>query len=394
MNISGGGAMRIGLKRALCLIAAGLLCLPLAGCTETVQMNRRAIVQAVGLDLEEDGQLKLTLQIFAPAVEGSGGISASADNARIIQSKGKTVADAVQNAALLQGKELFMGHNRVIVLGDSLARRDVEQPLRYFAGDPTVRQNVCLALAKNRAEDVLTSKITQGILPAEILEKLLKNAQEVGLAVHMELYAFLKALESGYESPLAPVLEAAPAKEEAGGESARLEPVSALSVTGTGVFQGGRLAGTVGLETSRGLLWLRGDLNRTVLTVSSGKYQSADLRLTVVRAALRPELSDGELRFRLRVEAEAAVDEPQLRPGFTEADADWEELALAGEAAIRRECQTAFSLARRYQADPFGMGSLVWQRNVYRWRTLRETWPAPLGEADLQVEARITLQQG
>lgn len=364
------------LQTGTLLLIPAVICLLLTGCIETSQLNRRAIVQAVGVDLEEDGTLTLTFQVFAPAVEGSGGISATADNARVIQSRGATIADAVQNAALLQGKELFMGHNRVILIGKRLAQEDAEPILRYFEGDPTSRQNVCVALAEDRAEKILTAKVNQGILPAEILEKLLKNGEESGLVVHTELYQFLKALESGWEAPLMPIMAAAEPKESEG-----LELVSTLSVTGTGVFHGGKLAGTMGLESSRGILWARGEVDRTVVVVPSAGGGASSLRLSEVRASLKPERSGEGLRFRLRLEGKASPEES--------GGADPKELLRAGEAAIRRECGTAFSLGQRYEADLLGLGGLVWQRDAERWKGLRETWPDPLADAELVVDVRL-----
>ena len=52
--------------------------------------------------------IRMTFQVFSPAVEGGGGISATADNAKIIESSGQTVSEAVQNATMVQGKQLFV----------------------------------------------------------------------------------------------------------------------------------------------------------------------------------------------------------------------------------------------------------------------------------------------
>ena len=128
----------------------------------------------------------MTFQVFSPAVEGGGGISATADNAKIIEASGNTVSEAVQNAMMVQGKQLFVGHNRIVILGAELAKRGLEQPLSYFSANAWSRQGVYLAVASDTANEILTAKINQGILPAETLEKIVQNAEDNG-AVRLSL---------------------------------------------------------------------------------------------------------------------------------------------------------------------------------------------------------------
>ena len=47
------------------ILALSVWMLTCSGCIRSVQLNERAIVQAVGLDKEEDGYA-LTLQLFDP----------------------------------------------------------------------------------------------------------------------------------------------------------------------------------------------------------------------------------------------------------------------------------------------------------------------------------------
>ena len=57
-------------KRLLALLTL-LPLLLLTGCIQGVQTSELALVEAVGIDRTEDGQLQLTLQIFAPRGSGS-----------------------------------------------------------------------------------------------------------------------------------------------------------------------------------------------------------------------------------------------------------------------------------------------------------------------------------
>ena len=161
---------------------------PLSGCLSPIQLNRQAIVQGIGIDYQ-DGKYRLTFQVFSPSdAAGGSNIGASADNAKIICSEGATVSDAVQNGVRVQGKELFIGQNRVIVLGMGAAQHDLEESIAYFGTNVASRQNAHILVSATTAEEIISMKINQGILPAETLERITENARMNGLAHSVRLF--------------------------------------------------------------------------------------------------------------------------------------------------------------------------------------------------------------
>lgn len=396
-------SLRIVISLSLCSVL-------LSSCLNPVQLNERAIVQAVGLDLAENGQIRLTLQVFSPAAEGGGSISATADNAKIIEGTGATVSEAIQNATLFQGKQLFVGHNRMILIGSALAKRGTEQSLSYFASSTGSRQNVHVAVAEGNASDILKAKINQGILPAETLEKIVENSEENGMMKSARLYEFLKTLETSYESSILPIM--AVKKEPAtnadirgqsssaqAGETkatdAELDEISSVHVVGTAVFHGDKMSGTLNREESRGLLWTCGEVEQTILTVSTDKFETAALRVFESQSRLSSTIGeDNRLSFALKVQCEAAIGDCVVRPGQVIGAADLELLARAGEDLIVAESEAVYlKAAIEEHADIFGLGSILWQKSPDLWRQKKDAWQEQLGEAGFQVEAKIELDR-
>lgn len=398
-------------SKAICgllLILTGLL---LTGCLGEVQLNRRAIVQAVGIDLGQDGGVELTFQVFAPAASGIE-ISASADNAKIITASGRTVSEAVQNATLTQGKELFIGHNRIIILSKELAEKGVEQTLSYFSANAFSRQNVCMMVSEGKAKELLSAKINQGILPAETLEKIVLNTREAGMLQNIKLFEFLKALENKHESSMIPVaaLHADPEgqsdsggkesdssgkKSSGGGDSGNsIEQVSSVSLIGMAIFSEGRMVGMLNPEESRGLMWIRDAVERTSLLVSDDKYEVASLDIFECRSKLIPVIEGKEIDFILELELQATIGEALLKEGQSVQMEDIDNLERAGEALIRQECLDAFQKAiREYQADVFNLGNLVWIKDVQIWTEIREDWPNMLKTIDLEVRPDLKIDR-
>ncbi len=393
----------------LLLILTSLL---LTGCLGEVQLNQRAIVQAIGIDLGQDGGVELTFQIFAPAASGIE-ISASAENAKIITASGRTVSEAVQNATLTQGKELFIGHNRIVILSKELAEQGVEQTLSYFSANAFSRQNVCMMVSEGKAKELLSAKINQGILPAETLEKIALNTREAGMLQNIKLFEFLKALENKHESSMIPVAALQPDPEgqsengsgeenaqsgkkgsEGGSSGNSIEQVSSISLVGMAIFSEGRMVGMLNPEESRGLMWIRDAVERTSLLVSDDKYEVASLDIFECDSKLIPVIEGKEIDFILELELQATIGEALLKEGQTVRMEDIDNLERVGEELIRKECLDAFQKAvREFQADVFNLGNLVWVKDVQIWTEIREDWPSMLKKIDLEVRPDLKIDR-
>lgn len=393
----------------LLILSSALL---FSSCLSTVQLNERAIVQAVGVDWE-NGRIKLTLQVFSPASGGGTSIGASAENAKIIQAEGATVSEAVQNANLVQGKRLFIGHNRIIIFGSALAKQGLEEILSYFSSDPLSRQNVHLAMAEDKASDILAAKINQGMLPAETLEKIMQNGEENGLIKSVKMFEFLKTLNNQYESSFMPVMRIK--KEESGGQSSgqgessggseqggqsggkseQIEPVSSIEMIGTAVFANSKMVTVLDKDTSRGLLWLQNKIRSTSILVETEKYKAAALRVYESKSELIPTISeDNRIHFTLQVNAECIVGESKLREGKQFSMTDVEELAHAGEQKIKQESEAAFLQAvQKYGADIFNLGNLVWQAEPDIWRDIYSDWSSQAKNITLDVQAKLEVNR-
>ena len=385
-----------------CLICLLALCCPLAfsGCLSPVQLNERAIVQAVGLDWA-NGQIRATFQIFAPS--GNGGISASAENAHIITADGPTVSEAIQNATLTQGKQLFVGHSRIIIIGRALAERGLAQPLSYFSANAWSRSSIHLAMAENTAEEILSAKINQGILPADTLEAIAENAAANGFVQNIQLYEFLGALEDGYEAPVLPVLRQKSGQDTEGegadtSSQESLAEVSGVEMAGMAVFSGDKLAALLSREESRGLLWLRNSIRHTVLVAQTPDYSMAALRIYHADSSLKPVVTTvngiPQITFHAQIYCEGSVGEALPQSDRSAVSDALEGLEQAAEAVIRSECTAAFErTVRTLGIDPLHLGSILWKQETELWKQLEPAWPNPSVPVSLELDIRVDIDR-
>lgn len=108
----------INMKKKVLIILICLIAL-LTGCAGASQINRRAFVQLLGIERDED-IYKATLQLYN---NGNLGQNQEDENKTydIITGTGATVQEAVSDAGLKQGKDLFLGHVKLLVIGKGLS---------------------------------------------------------------------------------------------------------------------------------------------------------------------------------------------------------------------------------------------------------------------------------
>lgn len=368
----------------------------LCGCLKSVELNERAIVQAIGIDYDEkEDSFQVSLQIYSP--DGSGGqslVEGSLQNAKIIESQGKTMTEAVQNATLKQGKTIFYGHNRVVIVGESAARSGLKRIVSFFNSNNQARLTTGMLVAKGSASEILKTRINQGILPAEALEKMLDNSRENGKISEVSYLDIVKALENQTDDVVIPAIAINPEKEQSGsgeeqqggpaggGEQGETEQVQSIEMSGTAVFRDGKLAGYLDEEETRGLMWLRGDVNKTVMVASTDRIRSFSVEVYKVKTDLACRTVQAPYTFELRSHLSAAIRDVELMDDsviLNENDYQAMEQMLC--RIVEQECNKAVSKAvYEYGADVAHFGNLIWQKDAAAWKRNRSRFSDQLSQ--------------
>ena len=373
-------------KWAASILFAVLLPFLLTGCEliRTVNLQNRAIVQGVGVDWE-NGRYVVTMQIFSP--EGSGGqtiVDPSKENAQIITCKGSSIAEAVENSALTQGKDFYLGHNRILILGEEAAKQPLRGLFSYFVNSLDSRPDVSLLITSGKAADILNAGIKQSILPAMSIENTVRNAQESGLSEEVYLIDAMEGLAQPHRSILIPYIELVEEGEE--------ESLRSVQMEGMGIFSSDGFLGKVEGSDVKGLLFLRDTIKNTVYTLDSQEYQRAAVQLYQGKTTITPEITGDQVHFTADIYTRWTLLEKNMRPGAEFTEESLRRLETQLEEEIAEECREAFeTTVKEYASDVFYLGDLVWREQPELWEKLREDWPAGLVNSELtcRVDVRI-----
>lgn len=369
---------KLGRIKKLWLLAPFILLL--SSCIRVSALQDLAVVQGVGVDYQ-DGAYKLTLQVFS--AEGSGGqtiLDPSQQNAKTITCRGRSITDALKETSLSQGRSFFLGHDRLLVLGEGTRELPLPELLALLSGSLELRGDVVVLAALGTAEKLLQAEINQGVLPALTIEQTVENAARSGQIPEIRLLDLNRALASEGGGAVIPAIQAV---EEEGEEGSR--QLKTVALAGAALYTKDGFCTLLEGETLMGLTLMSGGAERMPLTLSEEGVGPIGVELYQIRSRLEPD-PNGRAAFTLCLSVSAMVTERAENP-------DAETLEKA-EALLEKQlaacCQKAFSqTVAENRSDVLGLGERLRRSAPETWARLRESWPEgaePTLETDISVQ--------
>lgn len=287
--------------RFLKLAALLLLCLStvvMGGCISSRQLKDRALVQAVGIDMQEKDYL-ITLQVFSTAGSGGDGLKVSAENHRTVQAVGSTISEAFDTLSLKLGKEMYLGNNKIIVIGYDAAKAGVQWPLAYFNADYQSRPNISVVVAQGTAYDIVSAKFADGIIPASSIESLTLSSGENGLVVSHTLMDVIKAIDTpGYSGTLPLV-----------GLTETPEGEKQIELLGSAFFREDKVAGGMNYTQTRGVMWLTDQIKKTVVNFEDERFGRVSMYVKDSKTKVKAKIVDDLPVFDVEVTFELSMRE-------------------------------------------------------------------------------------
>lgn len=278
------------MKRLVAVALLLSLCLPLGGCMKSVGLGQRAIVQAVGVDME-DGEYRLTLA-FADTS------SKEVESAGLLLAKGggPTVGEALHSAELQCGRELFWGQNKVIVLGQSTARTGLGGVVSFFGASHQTRPNIDVVTVEGDAAELVSAKVEPGGA-ADFLQSMLENAEKNGRLPRTRLMEFMGARQVAGSGACTPLVRLTKEADDS----------QSIEITGLALYRDEFYAGTADLTAARGVLWLRGDVHTTDVAVRGTSDETLTMAVAKAGTKVRPRIVEGTPSFTVECSVDARL---------------------------------------------------------------------------------------
>ncbi len=179
-----------------------------------IDVQKTAIVMAVGIDKEEDTFI-VTSQIAIPQSSKQG----KATEAVQIVSRGNSVADAFKEINAKTGWYPKLVFCNLILLGEFSKTENVFSSLDFFLRDEYLSDDCLVATCEGKAKDILNTKALVDPSASVAIQKVLSaHAERVGTVLPSSLRSFSIGYFSDSQSGFLPILKTQPQQERIEGE--------------------------------------------------------------------------------------------------------------------------------------------------------------------------------
>ncbi len=367
-----------------------LLCVVLlltsTGCWNRRELNTLAVVQALGIDRAENGQISIAAQILRPS-EVKKASATEAGAVWVVTSTGDTVFDAIRGASLKTTRKLFFPHNKVIIIGEGAAQAGVMPILDFLERDPEIRKISYILIANGKAKPILQGVHEQENIPSLAIEGLIESTVNSSKLPKRNLNDFLGTLDSPTNSSVLPGITLVDKKSN--GKSIR-----EVTLDQTAIFKKDKLLGWFNGRETRGLLWVLNEVKSGIIVVNSPGEENRSVSLEIINAVskIKPEITDGKLTVTVEVNEEGNLAEQLSAVDLTQPDT-FHELELKQAAAIKEEIIAALAKAQDWGVDIFKFGDEFHRKFPQEWSGLEENWEEEFKKLEINVEVVAKLSR-
>lgn len=157
----------------------------LSGCWDEVQIEERAFLSAVAIDLAEDDGgkaiLELTEQIIVPAGLGTITEPGGGKAYRNISRTGEGIFETNRDISRQENRKMDVEHLDLVIISKELAEQEdmLANVLDVFVRQEYMRRGIFIVVADNKAKTLLNVEPEHVKIPAEYITEIMENAESV-----------------------------------------------------------------------------------------------------------------------------------------------------------------------------------------------------------------------
>lgn len=345
----------------------GILIPLLSGCWDSKEIEQRANVLAIGVDIASEEErkkedeishlskqfpipdeemIKVTAQIAVPGEiplgpQQPGG---SAKPVLVIEVVGHTLEDAILNLQQEIADELFLGHLRIIVFSEEVARLGTNRFNDFLRRNPEIRRTASLVVSKESASKYMNITPELERIPSLYLADMVDNLTAMGKFPPSFIGLFWTIYSSKGQDPYLPYLE--------------LKGESTIQLNGLAYFDGDKMVGkTNPMEIG---------VFMTVIGIGRGGYggfvevpgkdESVLVRVVSRNTKTKVRLKNRKPHVSIKVQYEAEIDEKESAT-IQLSDSDIvKKIEIETSKGTRESIEKFIAKTQKKNADIFGFG--------------------------------------
>ncbi|MCX7921692.1 MAG: Ger(x)C family spore germination protein [Clostridia bacterium] len=391
------------MRRIISLVLTIILLVSSTGCWGKRELNEISIVSATGIDVENDGSIRMTVLAVTPISSGKE-IAANRSSTWIGTATGTNITEAGKNLRSIATKRLAWFHNSVIIISEKAARRGIKEFLDYFVRNREFRlENYVLIADRSALETLQIPADIEKNLPAEI-NGLIDNIDEWSKSYVSKLKDLLVNVSSsnccsgivtgkfGYTESERNTFSTARELYKRMTEDDKRLGIAYLE--GSAVIRGDKMTGWMSGNETRGYMWITDKVKPGSIVVK-GNESEGSLVMENMRNETNIDVDMINNRFiaTIKVKVLGTLMEETLKVDLNSGEV-MERLENAISGVIVGEMQAAVNKAQKdFKTDIFDFGGYVERKYPKLWKKVKDDWSRLFSEMEVKFEVDTTIRR-
>lgn len=382
-----------------------LLCVfLLAGCWDRMEVEERSTVLGLSVDIAEDdkedpiihpdnvdiptseiGMIEVTAQLAVPGQiplgpSQGGGSTGPEDSVWVVKSVGHTLAEAVNNLQQQLSSTIFLGHLKIFIISDEVARKGIGEIMDFMKRNPEVRRDAWLLVNGNRADETLEVAPKLERIPALYLSNMLDNSIKMGKFPKVRVGKFWSAMENSGQDGFLPYIT--------------VKSKDNIQISGIGYFRSTKLVGHTKpyqITYLNGLIEHNPGGSTAVIRISD--KQTLQFQSTKRKSDYRVTLKEGKPHFDVIVEINGIITGKNIDRIDLNKNSTIKNIENIAGKSFSVEHEKLIKETQEKQSDIFGFGEYVradlsdyWDKEIKTSKKWREIYK------DLSVDVKVKVK--
>jgi len=355
------------------------------GCWSKTELPKLTIATAIGVDINENKEIELSLQLIKPRAQASGQakMMASIEPKQyvVINSKGKTFFDADMNLQNVIDRKVTYSNVMVIIIGEKLAKEGISEVVKLLQRQIQIPPyaDVLVAVGSS-AKDILEIGSELENIPAVGISNIEKNFNECSTIIDETLIKLIQDSKAvGKDTIVARVYKKGP--EE-------------IAVEGCALFKGYKLIGWLDDELTRGYRFAKGDMQSGTENFKSliGGNTIVSMKNVNMSSKIKVNWVKGKPEFIINIQQSGSIIEMSSQLNLMKKGVI-ESLEEEFSSYTKESVTKMINFIKENSIDIIGLGNLLYKFHYGYWKQVRKDWVNELKNIPITINVQSTIER-
>lgn len=378
-----------------------LICLVLPGCWSRKELTDLAIVSATGVNWKNN-KWELTYQLVTPSETASGASGSGSSGGppiSVLSVQGETLQKALANNDLENTRQLHLGNNRIVVIGEEAAKQGLDSLVDAFLRNPQSRETVHLFITRDDPRIVVSQLMYLEKNTGEGIYKLIeKESRNASILPQVNMFNLATQLAGASKTAAIPEITISGQGDTSSKQALEsTTTASKLKLGELAILKKSKLAGWLTQDEALGVAFIRNKVKKATFSFSCRENGSSKENKSTF------EISASSTRLKLHRENDQYVVSADIKTKGTitetacELDATKKEIIRKLEqevnAVIMGYIQQGWAATHRMKADVMQIADMYHRKYPAEWQKEKKNWDAVFAEMEFRPTLQVTIER-